>query len=173
MNELSSLNLENNRRQGEDYFFGCLGAVALIIGAVEWILRGCSLSWLPHWLGCGLAWLAMTSLQSLTVVSLRCRLVFLRLSKSWFWLLLILWVAFDIPLVVSREALRRVLISQPRAQASILLVIFQQDFPRQGGTGLICCLWRQYFSLHRHYAPSGASRLRCWYRFTSAKPAQR
>jgi hypothetical protein len=52
-------------------------------------------------------------------------------------------------------------------------VIFQQDFPRQGGTGLICCLWRQYFSLQRHYAPSGASRLRCWYRFTSAKPAQR
>jgi len=75
--------------------------------------------------------------------------------------------------LLAREALRRVLISRHQSAGIDLLVIFQQDFPRQGGTGLICCLWRQYFSLHRHYAPSGASRLRCWYRFTSAKPAQR
>ena len=120
MNELSSLKLENNRRHGEDYFFGCLGTVALIIGVVEWILRGCSLSWLPHWLGCGLGWLAMTSLQSLTLVSLRRRLVFLRLSKSWFWLLLILWVAFDIPLVVYRQAYMVLPIAYGIAQASFL-----------------------------------------------------
>jgi hypothetical protein len=91
---------------------------------------------LPHWLGCGLAWLAMTSLQSLTVVSLKCRLVFLRLSKSWFWLLLILWVAFDIPflwvafdipLVVSRQAYMVLPIAYGIAQASFLF-----DFRKAG-----------------------------------------
>ena len=45
---------------------------------------------------------------------------------------------------VSKKALRRVLISRHQSAGIDLLVIFQQDFPRQGGTGLICCLWRQY-----------------------------
>jgi hypothetical protein len=120
MNELSSLKLETNRRHDEDYFFGCLGAVGLMIGTVEWILSGCSVSWLPHWLGCGLAWLAMISLQSLTLVSLLRRLVFLRLSKSWFWLLLILWIAFDIPLIVARQAYVVLPIAYGIAQASFL-----------------------------------------------------
>lgn len=39
-------------------------------------------------------------------------------------------------------------------------------------TGVYCALWRLLFRLRRHYTFCGASRLRCWYRFTSTKAAQ-
>ena len=60
-----------------------------------------------------------------------------------------------------------------KAQLQRVLSILKQYFAGKYGLVLACfVLLRPFSGFRRHYAPCGASRLRCWYRFTSAKAAQ-
>jgi hypothetical protein len=63
-------------RQGENYFFGCLGAAGLIIGISQWTLGGIAPGWLPGWAGRVIGWTALIAIQLLTLFALRRRLLF-------------------------------------------------------------------------------------------------
>jgi len=67
------------------------------------------------------------------------------------------------------EPLRRFLISRRRSNRSWFLAFGACGVAFQG---LYFVLRGPFSGLMRHYALRGASRLRCWYRFTSAKAAQ-
>jgi hypothetical protein len=133
MNVIDGQRSENDRdrQSSENYFFGCLGAFGLIIGIAEWILRGCPLTWLPHLMVCGLVWTGMISLQLLTLVALRRRLALFHLSQFWLWLLLTLWISFDLPLAVYRHAYFVLPLTYGIAQVFLLLGI--PKFGRRSG----------------------------------------
>jgi hypothetical protein len=131
MNVIDGQGSENNHQSGENYFLGCISAVGLIIGIAEWILRGCSLTWLPHLMVCVLTWAGMISLQLLTLVALRRRLAFLQLNRSWFWLLLTLWISFDLPLAVHKHAYMILPMTYVFAQVPIFLGL--RKFGRRSG----------------------------------------
>jgi hypothetical protein len=99
----SKSRLEAVERQGPNYFFGCLGAAGLIIGASEWIIGGRTPNWLSGDAGRNIGWAVLITLQLLTIFALRRRLLALRRTRLWVLILLMLWISFDLPLALSRN----------------------------------------------------------------------
>jgi hypothetical protein len=112
---------------GENYFFGCLGAAALMIGIAQWILGGIAPGWLPGGTSRVIGWAALIILQLLTLFALRRRLLFLRLTRLWVPVLVVLWIGFDLPLALSRHVYIALPLAYGISQIPLLLSLRKTD----------------------------------------------